>query len=449
MKTYLCPQAIAIPVYQPALLRRILITLLVSLFAFYTASATNNNNNIPELVWKNATLVSGVAGQDGAVYRFAQVSNDVDALVTIKQRSSSLVSLVSIDLTNTGWDKAWQPQVSYNNGNTGGAAEWWMEFEVSFVNRNTTNATTVNQFVLSAIDIDGNGDKLHEFVSLYELKSYTLELNSLLTVSNLFETLSGLLTLDGKRFDGPVDNYANIDTGGTKVMTTATFQNRNSFRVRTGGVASAANGASDRMYSFYFKNFTYQTPANFTLPLVLLDFNTTVNNKKVSVNWVTGKEKQLSHFVIERSSNGVSYQDVAMVFANGNSDVKQNYGYSDALNTDTKGVLYYRLKMVDVDGKFQYSEVRLVRIGDKQEEVKVSVYPNPVVNEVRVTVPATWQNQNVSIDLFNINGQLVKHAAVSRSGQTETLNVNGLVAGMYVVKVSNGTESAIQRIVKK
>ncbi len=448
MKTYLCPQAIAIPVHQPALLRRVLITLLASLLAFFTASA-DNNNNIPELVWKNATLVSGVAGQDGAVYRFSQVSNDVDALVTIKQRSSSLVSLVSIDLTNTGWDKAWQPQISYNNGNTGAAAEWWMEFEINFVNRNTTNSTTVNQFILSAIDIDGNGDKIHEFVSMYDLKTYTLELNSMLTVSNLFETLAGLLTLDGKRFDGPTDNYANIDTGGTKVMTTATFQNRNSFRIRAGGVATAANGASDRMYSFYFKNFSYQSPNNFTLPLVLLNFNTTVNSKKVNVSWVTGKEKELSHFVIERSSNGVNYQEVAMVFANGNSDVKQSYGYTDALNTDSKGVLYYRLKMVDVDGRFQYSEVKLIRIGDQQQEVKVSVYPNPVVNEVRVTVPASWQNTSVTIDVFNINGQMVKHAAVNRSGQTETVNMNGLVSGMYVVKVSNGTETASQRIVKK
>src|SRR5690242_1647052 len=71
-------------------------------------SGTGQGNGGPnsELVFRNGTLVTGTAGADGAVYRFPGVATGIDALVKINGRSSSLVKLVSIDLTNTGFDKA-------------------------------------------------------------------------------------------------------------------------------------------------------------------------------------------------------------------------------------------------------------------------------------------------------------------------------------------------------
>jgi hypothetical protein len=444
MKTYLCPQAITaiIPALQLRRLMGILLATLLCLAAFADGGNT-------QLVWRNARLESGVAGQNGAIYRFPQVDSKIDALVKINQRSSALVSLVNIDLTNTGWDKAWQPQVSYNNGTAPGAADWWMEFEITFVNKGTSTPAIVNDFLLSAIDIDGNGDKIREYVTMYNLKSYILETGSLLNITNIFELLGGLLTLNGKRFDGPTINFNNIDTSGTSVMTTAEYKNRNSFRIRTGAVASAANGAADRMYSLYFKEFSYQAPVGFTLPLVLLDFKATMNNKnKVALNWTTGKEKELSHFVIERSVNGVDYTDAAMIMATGNSNVKIDYAFNDAINSQSKGVLYYRLRMVDADGKYQHSTVRMIRVGEQKENVTIAAYPNPVTTELRITVPATWQNKTISFDLYNANGQIVKHVVAGNAGQTETINVNDLAKGAYIVKATNGGETAVQRIIK-
>src|SRR5882757_8265907 len=105
-----------------------------------------NAQTTSELVFKNATLDSGKAGKDGAIYRFPSVKSGVDARVKITGRSSSLVKLEDIDLTNTGFDKAFQPQVSYNNGNASRGNDWWMEFQVSFVQAGTKTATTVSSF---------------------------------------------------------------------------------------------------------------------------------------------------------------------------------------------------------------------------------------------------------------------------------------------------------------
>lgn len=190
--------------------------------------------------------------------------------------------------------------------------------------------------------------------------------------------------------------------------------------------------------------------AEFSLPLVLKSFNVVVNSKKVQLNWVTGHEKDLSHFVIERSTNGIDYTEMSIVFAMGNSTAVQNYNFSDALNASAKGVIYYRLKLIDSRKRFQYSPVRLVRLsGEGNADMKVQAYPNPVVNELRVTVPATWQNKQVSYEVYNINGNLVKRIVSNNANQTETLNVKELNAGSYVVKAYTQTESASERIVKR
>src|SRR5215475_2029111 len=120
-------------------------------------SSAGGPSNSNDLQFRNAKLESGIAGKDGAVYRFSQVNNDVDALVKITGRSSSQVKLVSIDITNTGWDNAFQPQVTYGNGRTNGATDYWMEFEISFVEKGKTSPVTVSSFNVTGLDIDGNG----------------------------------------------------------------------------------------------------------------------------------------------------------------------------------------------------------------------------------------------------------------------------------------------------
>ena len=189
--------------------------------------------------------------------------------------------------------------------------------------------------------------------------------------------------------------------------------------------------------------------SSFSLPLVLKNFTASLNNRKVTLNWTTGHEKDLNYFVIERSTNGKDYTEAGVVFAYGNSTVVQSYSYPETINTKAKGVIYYRLRMTDSQKRFQYSPVRLVRFDEEVMNVQVQAYPNPVVNELRITVPAKWQNQQVSYELYNTNGNLVKRVSNVSAGQTETLSVADLGAGSYVVKAYTKDETASQRIVKR
>lgn len=401
------------------------------------------------LVFKNASLFSGTEGQDGAVYKFPNVATNVDGYIKINGRSSSAVKLSNIDLENTGWDKAFQPQVAYKNKNAGLLErDWWMEFEISFASATDNTPVSMSSIDLTAIDIDGDGNNLNEWVSLYSLDSYTTEQRTSLTVSDLLETVLNVLTLTGKKFSGPLTQYNNIDTNATKVMTTAKYTNKNKFRVRAGGHSNDNSISADRMYSFWFKSFNYSTPVQSPLPIVLSSFTVSKVNNQAVLSWTTDMEKDVSHFIIEKSFDGKTYTDAGVLFTDGNSNVRKGYSFKDDLKNSTSGLVYYRLKTVDLDGKFDLSVVRIIRLADDNTARSITVYPNPVVSDVHITLSSAWQDKAVNIQVINANGQSVLQETGARSGQTETLNVSSLTPGMYIVKVTNGIETALQRFVK-
>lgn len=441
MKTTLLTQ-----MFKPlTALNKKVLSLSVGLFLYAISFAGSGGG---KLEFKNASLVSGTAGANGAVYRFPQVNSDLDALVKIKGRSNALVNLVKIDNTASGFDKAWQPLVGYNNGSAPGAVDWWMEFEITLVQKGTSTAYSIDEFDLTAIDIDGNGDKIREYVSFYGLNSYTTETNSVLRITNIFGLINNINGILGTRFDGPTTNYNNIDTSGTTVMTTAKYLTTSTFTIRTGAVASGANGAADRMYSLYFQKFVYNQPAQATLPVTLKSFNTKLVSSKVVLDWACSSEVNFSHFVVERSTDGKNYHEVTMIF-NDTHTVDYTYTYSENVNENASGLYYYRLKMVDNDGKFEYSQIRIVKLNQKGSQVAISTYPNPVSSELRITIPSHWQNQPVSYDMITVSGVVVKHKMNERASQTETMQVNDVKSGTYIIRLKSGTESAAQLVVKK
>jgi hypothetical protein len=140
------------------ILRILLFAVLVNLTSARTFSQ--------ELVFQNPVLVSGTAGQNGAIYRFPGVINGVDGLVKINARSSSSVVLQNIDVDNFGWSKAFQPQLG-RTGSVSGTNTWWMDFEIQFVKAGTNQSASVSKFNITALDVDGDGLTIREYVEFY------------------------------------------------------------------------------------------------------------------------------------------------------------------------------------------------------------------------------------------------------------------------------------------
>lgn len=443
MKAY--PMAIELP--KSNTIKSVLFGSIFTLISFFGYSQ--------ELVFKNGALDASspvTAGKDGAIYRFPKVTakGDVDALVTIIGRSSSLVTLGSIDYTGSGYGNALQPQVNYNGGTTPrGYSTWYMEFDIQFVVTEKKIPVSVETADVTALDIDGNSGTLAEYATFYSLNTYKLETRTQLTVSNVNDQLVGYPSpVAGKKFLGPTANYTDIDTRATRVMVTNTYKNVGKMRIRAGGESQGRDGAANRMYSFWFKSFTYDDPNEGSLPAKLTSFTATKKaDKKVALDWITAQEINVSHFVVERSTDGKNFDDAGIVFAAGNSNEKKSYKFTDE-QIAKSGIVYYRLNTVDVDGRSEKSMIRVVRTAEITEEAKILTYPNPVVNELRVQLPVSWQQKQVSIEVFNSNGQVVKRSTISRANQTETVVMSDLTSGVYIVKATNGTDVATQRIAK-
>ncbi len=184
------------------------------------------------------------------------------------------------------------------------------------------------------------------------------------------------------------------------------------------------------------------TPTDVPLPLKLISFTGNTKDNRVSLNWTSTDEKNVAFFEIEKGLNGKTFATIGNVNAtNGNN--KNFYKYNDtALLAQTS---YYRLKMVDKDGAFTYSNVLSLVPEKKVESVKF--YPNPTYDVLNVSfTPATEVGYAA---VYTLSGKLLLQKVLSKNAKSTQLNVGGLVAGSYILKVKNGNTQFTQSFIKK
>ncbi len=92
--------------------------------------------------------------------------------------------------------------------------------------------------------------------------------------------------------------------------------------------------------------------------------------------------------------------------------------------------------------------MRVIKLGEEQSTITLATYPNPVADGVKVTLPNSWQNKAVGLELYTINGIRVQNLQINNARQTETLQLGKAAAGIYIVKASCGGQIAQQRIIK-
>lgn len=161
------------------------------------------------------------------------------------------------------------------------------------------------------------------------------------------------------------------------------------------------------------------------LPVKLLYFKAQASNDKVILNWATAQEINNEAFIVERSTDGVQYQSMATLAGKGNSSNTSYYTYTD---NAIAGKFYYRLKQVDADGRFTYSTV--VAVSLQNEAKQISVYPNPVKDQFRLSIPQAVNEGMLCI--YDSKGTIVLKQKVVNG---QYINSSQLASGVYFVNV--------------
>ncbi|HHB79487.1 MAG TPA: hypothetical protein ENK85_09680, partial [Saprospiraceae bacterium] len=125
---------------------------------------------------------------------------------------------------------------------------------------------------------------------------------------------------------------------------------------------------------------TLYGPAS-ALPIELLNFNATKKQDRIAVSWQTTSEQNSDYFDIEHSNDARYFQKLGSTKAQGTSYEVRNYTYTH--QSPSKGINYYRLKQVDMDGKFTYSNIVSAKIGKEE----ISFYPNPATGTISFNRP--------------------------------------------------------------
>jgi len=165
------------------------------------------------------------------------------------------------------------------------------------------------------------------------------------------------------------------------------------------------------------------------LPVTLTSFNATVINCKTQLNWKTSAEDNLKNYELEMSTDGINYDLLTTVDAKGVNGKGSNYSYS---YTAKNGTTYYRLKSVDLNSSYAFSNV--AKVTKDCGKVSVNVYPNPASELISIDINNFADNDKMIGVLYNLSGAEVSRYYLNNANTQ--IRVSDFTSGVYYLKVS-------------
>jgi predicted CopG family antitoxin len=198
--------------------------------------------------------------------------------------------------------------------------------------------------------------------------------------------------------------------------------------------------------NIFIDQFTYAQAT----PVTLLNFSAVgISDSKVNLQWTTGCEINNAFFSIERSLDGKAFSEIGKVASLGNVCATQEYLYSDETIATLKSVttVYYRLKQVDIDGKFSYSNIILLKLRNKGKLDIVNTYFSS--NNLNVKFNAETQ-EKTTVSISDITGKLINTNTIfSQIGINNFIyDMGRLGSGIYLVTINNNTDKVSTKIYK-
>jgi hypothetical protein len=211
--------------------------------------------------------------------------------------------------------------------------------------------------------------------------------------------------------------------------------------VDLGGITSFSGGTGGAGFG--------PTSGSIGLPVTWAGFEVKAAESGNKLDWSTASEQNTSHFEIEYSYDGVHFQNQStQIPAAGWSQTEKKYSF---VHSDFSAQIYYRIKQIDIDGRFSYSIVRIVKRTTFSPSFVAAVYPNLIHSEKEVTINVfSIDKSPFYIRLYDLNGHVLSQivAQAKKDSILEKMDVANLSPGIYIIELQNGQGREFVKIMK-
>lgn len=176
-----------------------------------------------------------------------------------------------------------------------------------------------------------------------------------------------------------------------------------------------------------------------TLPIKLSHFITTKSDKGILLKWQTIYEQNSLHFIVQRSTDALNFYTIGNVMAKGNSSLAVNYQFIDTTlnNIVATTTVFYRLKSVDIDGRFAYSDI--VALSPDNKKI-ILLFPNPVLDKASLLITVNKQQQ-LRYRIIDKAGRTLRQQKIKLATGSNSISINlsSLPGGMYWLELKGET----------
>lgn len=290
---------------------------------------------------------------------------------------------------------------------------------------------------------DLNGNYLGAFVPSISFPEQLYQTSGGNVIAAGFSGTSGLYIYDA---NGTQVGFWNTVTG----LRGATQLGNGNYMVTNGGGVHVIDHTNGALLATYAAGLSarFVTPYDLAIvPVELTSFTVNNSNGNVLLNWITATEVNNSGFEIQRSADQSDFEVIGFVQGNGTTAEPKAYSFTD--NTVISGTYYYRLKQIDFNGAFEYSNIVEVQVGVPEKFMLEQNYPNPFnpTTNISYQLPV---NGNVSIKIYDVIGNevatLVNEFKEAGRHSVE-FDASGFGSGVYFYSISSGNFISTKKMI--
>jgi hypothetical protein len=222
-----------------------------------------------------------------------------------------------------------------------------------------------------------------------------------------------------------------VDVGGNNVTETLNLTGLTTNTIYYFRIFGATNSVANRTGTYTFCGSTRL--GSTLLPVEIASFNAFMQSNNVILNWTTASESNNSYFEIQRSNNGNQFSSIGTVSGIGTTSLTTDYNFTDLAPFTTTN--YYRLKQVDIDGRYKYSSILTIK-SDSKLKKNISISPNPVSDKINIRISSDAAT-NGGIRIINAAGQVIyqQNERVIKGENLFIINrLQNLPKGFYTVQ---------------